>query len=315
MSASVGIAYCGPGEAVSYQLVINADAAMYEAKRAGGAGHRVVDLQAAQQERDHYHLEQDLRAALTGTGLEVAYQPIVRASDGRVSGVEALLRWTHPITGLVPAPTAISVAERSDLIVDLGAWVLARSVRDRAAWLANHPGQPLDLAVNISARQVVDPGFVHLVAGLLEQSSMDPADLVLEVTEGIFIENGARPMAVLAELRKLGVRLALDDFGTGYSSLNYLRRFPVDIVKIDQGFVADIERDPTAAAIVGAVTQLTHVLGMTVIAEGVEAPDQRDRLIDIGCELAQGFLFAEPMPDIDLTAMLDRSSHQLLHLP
>ena len=315
VSASVGIAYCGPGEAVTYQLVINADAAMYEAKRAGGAGHRVVDLQAAQQERDHYSLEQDLRSALTSTGLALAYQPIVRATDGVVTGVEALLRWTHPATGPVAAPTAINVAERSGLIVDVGAWVLARSLRDRAAWLAQHPGQPLSLAVNISARQVIDPGFVGLVAGLLEQASMDPADLVLEVTEGIFIENGEQPMAVLAELRQLGVKLALDDFGTGYSSLNYLRRFPVDIVKIDQGFVADIDRDPTAAAIVGAVTQLTHVLGMTVIAEGVEEPHQRDRLIDIGCELAQGFLFAVPMPSIDLTDLLARPESHPLQLP
>ena len=315
VTASVGVAYCGPGEAVTYQLVIDADAAMYEAKRAGGAVHRVVNLQAAQQERDHYNLEQDLRSALTGNGLDLAYQPIVRAADGVVIGVEALLRWTHPITGLVAAPTAISVAERSGLIVELGAWVLARGCQARSRWVADHPHQPVELSVNISARQVITPGFVGLVSTLLERTAMDPTDLVLEVTEGIFIENGERAMAVLGELRNLGVRLALDDFGTGYSSLNYLRRFPVDIVKIDQGFISDIGRDPAAAAIVAAVTQLTHVLGMKVIAEGVEAQHQRDELVSVGCELAQGYLFAQPMTEADFTALLQQPAGQVLSLP
>ena len=315
VTASVGVAYCGPGEAITYQLVIDADAAMYEAKRSGGAGHRVVDLAAAKKERDHYNLEQDLRSALDGTDLAVAYQPIVRATDGAVTGVEALLRWTHPITGPVPAPTTIDVAERTNLIVDVGAWVLARSCADHERWRAAYPNCPLDLSVNISTKQVVARGFIDLVSDLLDQSKMIPTDLVLELTEGIFIENGERAMGVLADLRDLGVRLALDDFGTGYSSLNYLRRFPVDIVKIDQGFIADIDRDPTAAAIVGAVTQLTHVLGMTVVAEGVEETPQRDRLNEIGCELAQGFLFAAPMTNTAFTLLLKQAGNEPLCLP
>ena len=315
VTASVGVAYCGPGEAMSYQLVIDADAAMYEAKRAGGSAHRIVNLQEAQQERDHYNLEQDLRTALTGDGLDLAYQPIVQASDGEVIGVEALLRWTHPVTGLIPALTVIGVAERSGLIVELGAWTLARSFRDWAQWLARHPAQPLDLSVNISSRQVTAPGFVELLTGLLGPAGIDPSCLILEVTEGIFIDNSELAMTVLAEVRELGVRLALDDFGTGYSSLNYLRRFPVDIVKIDQGFVADIGRDPAAAAIVAAVTQLTHDLGMTVLAEGVEAAHQRSELVEVGCELAQGYWFAQPMKEAELEALLNQPAGQLLHLP
>ena len=315
VTASVGVAYSGPGEPITYQLVIDADAAMYEAKRAGGAAHRLVDRRAAQQERDHNHLEQDLRTALSQDLLELAYQPIVRSIDGLITGVEALLRWTHPMFGPIPALTAISIAERSGLILDVGAWVLNRGCRDRARWLLSHPGQPLDLSVNVSARQVAERGFTDTVTAALQASHMDPGSLVLEVTEGIFIEDGERAMAVLADLKALGVQLALDDFGTGYSSLNYLRRFPVDIVKIDQGFVSDIGRDPAAAAIVGAVTQLTHVLGMSVIAEGVETDEQRDKLVTIGCELAQGYLFARPLPPNDLDRQLANAAGGSLRLP
>ena len=315
VTASVGVAYSGPDEAISYQLVIDADTAMYEAKRAGGAAHRVVDLSAAKQERDHNNLERALRTALSGNGLDLAYQPIVRSTDGLVTGVEALLRWTHPVSGLIPAMTAIQVAERSSLILDVGAWVLRRACHDQARWLREYPDQPLDLAVNISARQVTSQGFVPLVADTLQTTGVEPHSLVLEVTEGIFMEDGERAMAVLHELKELGVRLALDDFGTGYSSLNYLRRFPVDIVKIDQGFVADIGRDPAAAAIVTAVTQLTHVLGMTVIAEGVETEKQREKLVLMGCDLSQGFLFAEAIPAVDLTERLTPHRGELLHLP
>ena len=315
ITASVGVAYSGPGEAISYQLVIDADTAMYAAKRAGGGAHRVVDLSAAQHERDHNNLERNLRKALSGSGLDLAYQPIVRSTDGLVTGVEALLRWTHPVSGPIPAMTAIQVAERSGLILDVGAWVLRRACNDQARWLLAYPDQPLDLAVNISARQVTSPGFVALVADTLKTTGMAPNALVLEVTEGIFMEDGERAMTVLHELKDLGVRLALDDFGTGYSSLNYLRRFPVDIVKIDQGFVADIGRDPAAAAIVTAVTQLTHVLGMTVIAEGVETEKQREKLVLMGCDLSQGFLFAEAIPAVDLTERLTPHRGELLHLP
>ena len=315
VTASVGVAYSRPGEPITYQLVIDADSAMYEAKRAGGAAHRVVDRRAAQQERDHNNLEQDLRVALSQDLLELAYQPIVRSADGLITGVEALLRWTHPVSGPIPALTAINIAERSGLILDIGAWVLNRGCRDRARWLLRHPGQPLDLSVNVSARQVTGLGFADKVTTALQESRMDPAALVLEVTEGIFIEDGEQAMAVLAELKTLGVRLALDDFGTGYSSLNYLRRFPVDIVKIDQGFVADIGRDPVAAAIVAAVTHLTHVLGMSIIAEGVENQEQRDKLVTIGCELAQGYLFARPLSPDELDRQLTGASNGPLRLP
>jgi diguanylate cyclase (GGDEF)-like protein len=315
VTASVGVAYSGPGGGVSYQLVIDADTAMYQAKRLGGAGHRVLDLHAAEQARSQLNLEQDLRAALDDDVLELAFQPVVRASDGLLTGVEALLRWRHPTLGMVSPQTAIRVAELSGLIVDIGGWVLSRACRERGRWLRDHPGQPLTMAVNVSARQLLSRGFVDSVSQILDDTHMDPKSLVLEVTEGIFIEDGERAMTVLADLKRLGLKLALDDFGTGYSSLNYLRRFPVDIVKIDQSFVADIGRDTATAAIVSALTHLTHVLGMTITAEGVETASQRDQLVSLGCELAQGYLFAAPMPAAELSAYLADAKGAPLRLP
>ncbi|HEY8720459.1 putative bifunctional diguanylate cyclase/phosphodiesterase [Pengzhenrongella sp.] len=307
VTASVGIAYAGPGERVTDGLVLDADMAMYQAKRRGGGTHQVIDLRLAAETHERNQLERDLQVALANADLAVAYQPIVRTEDGFVTGVEALLRWTIPDRGPIPAATAVAVAEQSGLITRIGAWVLERACWDRVDWLANHPGRPLDLSVNVSPRQLMAPGFAKTVAGVLERTRMDPAALVLEVTEGILVEDGDRAMRVLRELKALGVRLALDDFGTGYCSLTYLRRFPIDIVKIDQTFVADIGRDPASSAIVAAVTSLSHVLGMHVTAEGVETEEQREEVVSIGCELAQGYLFARPMTARDLALELELS--------
>ncbi|WP_407341358.1 putative bifunctional diguanylate cyclase/phosphodiesterase [Pengzhenrongella phosphoraccumulans] len=262
-TASVGIAYAGPGEAVTDALVLDADIAMYQAKRRAGATHQMLNLRLAEDAHDRNQLERDLREALFHGDLAVAYQPIVSSADGFVTGVEALLRRTHPARGPVAARTAITIAEQSGLIAGVGAWVLEQSCRDWGVWLAGHPGHPLDLSVNVSARQLMMPGFVGSVADVIERTGMDPGALVLEMTEGIFVEDGARAMSVLGELKNLGIRLALDDFGTGYSSLSYRRRFPVDIVKIDQSFVADMGRDPAASTMVAAVTHLAHDLGIT----------------------------------------------------
>ncbi len=315
ISASVGIAYCGPGEAVTAQLVVDADVAMYQAKPAGGGAHRVIDLRAAQDALDRSRLEQDLARALTTGDLYVAYQPIVNARDGLVRGVEALLRWRHPLLGDVPALTAVSVAEQSGLIAQVGRRVLERACQDRCSWLAEHPTHPLQLSVNVSARQLLAPGFAGRVGDVLQQTGMDPTALVLEVTESIFIDDSERAIGVLADLKHLGVRLALDDFGTGYCSLGYLRRLLVDIIKIDRGFVAAVQRDSTAAAIVAAVTDLAHVLGMTVTAEGVETAGERDQVRALGCDSAQGYLYARPVTAAAIGALLEGAGGAQLHLP
>ncbi len=303
LTASVGVAFAGPGEEISSRLVVNADMAMYQAKRRGGARHQIINLREAADTDDRNSLDRDLRAALADGTLRLAYQPIVRTSDGVMSGVEALLRWNHPLRGAVAPVSMVAVAEQSGLIVKLGAWVLERSCRDRSHWLREHPGVPLDLAVNVSGRQLMSQDFAATVDSVLSRTGMDPLALVLEITENVLIEESDRTMAALGRLKELGIRVALDDFGTGYSSLSYLRHLPIDMVKIDKSFVADIGRDGSASAIVAAVTNLAHVLGLTVTAEGVETQDQHDQVVAIGCESTQGFFYARPLP---AAAVLDR---------
>ena len=289
VSASVGMAYAGRAEDIGHRLVRDADTAMYQAKRKGGAAHQVIDLREAEQSADRLQLTGDLWAAFAAEQLSVAYQPIVRVADGSVSGVEALLRWTHPLRGPVSPLTVVSIAEQSSLILDLGNWVLRSACTDHRRLMSAQSGRPLDLAVNVSGRQLMDPGYPAQVASVLADTGTDPDCLILELTEGIFLDDPGRTVAVLNELKSHGVRLALDDFGTGYSSLSYLRQYPVDIVKIDQGFVDDIGQEPTGSAIIGAVTHLAHVLGLTVTAEGVETAVQHDEVARIGCEYAQGY--------------------------
>jgi diguanylate cyclase (GGDEF)-like protein len=315
IKASVGMAFAGPGENVSEELVDQADIAMYQAKRKGGGRHQIIDIREALQTDDRNSLERDLRLAFADGNLAVAYQPIVRSSDGLVTGVEALLRWTDVHRGAVSPMAMVNIAEQSGLINEIGAWVLEQSCLDHATWLQEHPGVHLDLAVNISTRQLMSADICPVVANVLDRTGMDPTELILEMTENIFIEDGERAMSVLTTLKDLGVRLALDDFGTGYSSLGYLRRLPVHIVKIDQGFIADIDHATTGGAIVAAVTNLAHVFGLTVTAEGVETESQRDAVSTIGCESAQGYFYARPMPAAAFGAQLGDLPTAPLHLP
>ncbi len=314
VTASVGMAFSGPGEEISNELVVKADMAMYQVKRKGGRGHQIIDMREALRTSRYNSLASDLRDALAVDALDVAYQPIVRSEDGLVTGVEALLRWTHPDRGPISPLAMVGVAEQSGLINEIGAWILERGCRDRVRWAHDHPTTPLDLAVNVSARQLIGPGFGAKVAAVLTTTGMDPAALQLEMTENILIEDSERAMSVLAELNELGVRLALDDFGTGYSSLSYLERLPIHIVKIDQRFIANIGRGP-GRAIVAAVTDLAHVLGLTVVAEGVETEVQRDEVSAIGCEFAQGYFYARPMPADAIVSQLGSRPAQPLHLP
>jgi diguanylate cyclase (GGDEF)-like protein len=315
ISASVGMAFAGPGKDISEQLVDEADMAMYQAKRKGGARHQIIDIREAIQTDDGNSLERDLRIALDEGQLDVAYQPIVRNADGLVTGVEALLRWTDPQRGAVSPMAMVTVAEQSGLIDEIGVWVLEHSCRDHGRWLQLHPGSRLDLAVNVSTRQLMNPEILSTLRSVLDRTGMEPTSLILEMTENIFIEDGERAISVLTHLRDLGVRLALDDFGTGYSSLEYLRRLPVDIVKIDQRFIADIDLASTGGAIVAAVTDLAHVFGLTVTAEGVETESQRDAVSEIGCESAQGYFFARPMAASAFASQLDADRVEPFRLP
>jgi diguanylate cyclase (GGDEF)-like protein len=295
LTASVGVAFAGPGREISSRLVADADVAMYQAKRKGGAGHQILDLREALETSDRNGLDHDLRSAFAQDKLSLVYQPIVRGADDTITGVEALLRWEDPIRGHVSPLAMIEAAEQNGLIIQIGAWVIDVACRDHAKWRLDHPDIRLDLAVNVSPRQLISADFCSTVTSILTGTNMAVDALVLEVTESILISDGGRAINVLADLRKLGVRLALDDFGTGFSSLNYLRRMPIDIVKIDQSFIADINPAAPERSITAAITSLAHVLGLTVTAEGVETDDQREGVRSIGCESAQGFLYAPPM--------------------
>jgi EAL domain-containing protein (putative c-di-GMP-specific phosphodiesterase class I) len=286
---------------------------MYQAKRSGGGMHHVLDLQAVHAAADLHRLEVDLHRAQARHQLALAYQPVVRTVDGMVVGVEALLRWTHPDQGAVPALTAVRMAERNGLIGSIGEWVLQRACADRTRWSDLHPDRPLDVSVNISGSQLMSAGFCDTVERVLTATGMDPTALLLEVTEAVCIDDADRAQAVLQELGGFGVRLALDDFGTGYCSLTYLHRFPIHMVKIDQSFISHLATDSTARLITAAVTDLAHALGLTVTAEGVETAEQHADVVTIGCELSQGFLHGRPLTDAEVVAVLqgDRGPLQL----
>jgi diguanylate cyclase (GGDEF)-like protein len=316
VTASVGIAYAGRGEHLTEELIAQADSAMYQAKTRGGASHHIIDLRGTSHQPDWRHLERDLLGALTAESLEVHYQPVVRSADGLLTGVEALLRWPHPHYGQVPPQKVVALAEADGLISQIGAWVFERACRDRLAWVAQNPQlTKFEMSVNVSTIQLVGDGFAEAVAQILQETGTRAKNVVLEMTESIFIEDDRRSANVLAELRRLGVGLSLDDFGSGYSSLGYLRSFPVDAVKIDQMFLTDLGRDPVGAAVLAAVTDLAHVLQLQVTAEGVESQYQRDEVAKVGCEYSQGFYYARPMPADAFSALLDSADGKPIHLP
>ena len=315
VTASVGIAFSGPGVEVPEQILQDADAAMYQAKGKGGAHHQVIDLREHDLAQRRVGMLQDLRGAMERGELRTDYQPIVRTTDGCMTGVEALLRWSDPIRGLVSPETIVPLAERSGLITPIGRWVLEQACRDRSRWQDAHRHGELMISVNVSPQQLMSEGFAATVETILSDTATRPGALMLEVTESVFVHDGDRALTVLNDLRDLGVSVALDDFGTGYSSLSYLRRFPVDVVKIDKGFIAELS-NPTTSAIVSAVVGLSHVLGMTVVAEGVETAEQRGDVAALDCEASQGFFFAHPMSADVLDDLLrDAVGHTELRLP
>jgi EAL domain-containing protein (putative c-di-GMP-specific phosphodiesterase class I) len=268
---------------------------MYQAKRAGGDRHQLIDLRERFQTETRASLERDLRSAAARGELYLEYQPIARTRDGQITGIEALLRWNHPLRGPIAPLTLISIAEQSDLILSVGAWVLERACRDFRRLNTVVQPSTLELFVNVSPHQLMGRGFCDSVEKILKTVGDEPKRLTLEITENVYVEDGERAIMVLEDLKGVGVRIALDDFGTGYSSLSYLQRFPIDIIKIDQGFTAKLGHDPASGVIVAAVIDVAHTLGKKVIAEGVATADQHDRLTALGCDSFQGYYLARPM--------------------
>jgi diguanylate cyclase (GGDEF)-like protein len=303
ITASVGIAFAGPEVDSAEQALQDADAAMYQAKRRGPGGHAVFNLSEHRLATHRTSLSRDLRGALDRGELHIVYQPIVASTDGRILGTEALLRWSHPRHGAVPAATAVGLAEQSGVILEIGRWILEQACLELKRW-QDQGVADLHVAVNVSTHQLMAPGFVGIVTDVLRDSGINPPSLTLEMTETVFARDSERALLVLDDLKRLGVLLALDDFGTGYSSLSYLNRFPVDVVKIDRGFIAGLGEDHASTLIVDAVVGLAHGLDLTVVAEGVESEAQHQAVVSIGCDACQGYYFARPAPAVDIEAML-----------
>jgi len=272
-------------------LLRNADAAMHRVKTEGRNGFQFYAAAMTRQAADRIELENELRLALQNNQLEMHYQPQVVLADGRIVGVEALMRWNHAQRGSIPPGQFIPVAEDSDLIHPLGAFALAESCRQIRVW-GDAGSAELRLAVNVSARQFRSPGFVNTVERALRASGLAPRNLELELTEGVLVESRDRTVAVLKGLKELGVQIAVDDFGMGYSSLSYLSRLPIDCLKIDRTFVSQAHRHGQDAAITQAVISLAHLLGVRVIAEGVETVEQLEFLRMHRCDQAQGYFFS-----------------------
>jgi diguanylate cyclase (GGDEF)-like protein/PAS domain S-box-containing protein len=295
VSASIGIALTGSRTRRADSLLSDADSALQRAKHRGGGIYELFDETVRAQLIERLELEQALRQAVDGDELRTLYQPIVSLKEGRLVGVEALVRWDQPGRGLRLPAEFVPFAEETGLIVPLGAWVLAESCRQAARWRANGPRTlPPTVHVNLSPRQFAEPHLLDLVAGALADTGTDPDRLCLEVTERALAANPASAATTLKRLSGLGVRVSVDDFGTGYSSLASLQYLPLSSLKIDRSFVARLDLAPSDDAMVAAVIGLAHTLGLTVIAEGVETPGQLAKLDELGCDYAQGYLFARP---------------------
>jgi diguanylate cyclase (GGDEF)-like protein len=294
-TASVGVALGAAGHPPE-ELLGNAEAAMYRAKERGRARVELHDATQRARLAARAQMEDDLRRALGSEDeLWVAYQPIHKA-DGAIAAVEALVRWNHPEHGFVPPSDFIPVAEECGLIDVLGERILRDACHQVARWRATTPLSDLKLSVNVSARQIASPGIVAVVSDVLAESGLPPRALWLELTEGLLLEESQGTIETLWGLRSLGLQLVLDDFGTGYSSLGYLRRYPIDVLKIDRAFVADLgEEGDGEAALVAAIAAMGQALGIETVAEGVETAGQLDRLVALGCDHVQGYHLGRPL--------------------
>ncbi|MDT8388090.1 MAG: GGDEF domain-containing phosphodiesterase [Thiogranum sp.] len=274
-------------------LISCADQALQQVKGAGG-GFRAYESGLSALARERLMLENHLRQALERGELELVYQPQVALSSGSIIGAEALLRWNHPVMGLLPPSKFIPLAEESGLIIPIGEWILRQACFQAQAWNRG-AASPIRIAVNLSARQFISKDIIRTIAETLEQSGLPPQYLEVEVTESLAMDDVPHSIDQLRELKALGVGIALDDFGTGYSSLAYLRQFPLERLKIDRSFVSNVERESGDAILVRSIIELGHSLGMQVIAEGIESQGQYAFLREAGCDEAQGFLFSRPV--------------------
>jgi diguanylate cyclase (GGDEF)-like protein/PAS domain S-box-containing protein len=306
VTASVGVVVTTDPYVGGDVLLRDADAAMYQAKERGRNHYQFFDPELRDRAAITYAVETDLGRALERRQFRLEYQPLFSLPDQRLVGVEALIRWDHPDRGCVPPDEFIGVAETRGLIVPIGSWVLEEACRQVKEWaqLNGPSAASLRVAVNVSGRQLREPDFATTVKETLARYGLEPGRLCLEITETALIEEAVQAREVLEELAALGVHIALDDFGTGYSSLAHLRQFPVDVLKIDRTFVDKLSGGDREREIVAAVIAMAHVLGMTVVGEGIETVDQLHHLIDLSCDTGQGYLLARPQKPPEISKLL-----------
>jgi diguanylate cyclase (GGDEF)-like protein len=306
LTASVGVAVGEVDGPAPELLLRDADVAMYRAKESGRDRYEVFDQTMLADSSERLSVENDLRYGIGQGQLRLYYQPIVHLDTGAVAGFEALVRWQHPSRGLLPPSEFIATAEASGLIVPLGRHVLAEACTQAAMWAGAHAsGEQLRISVNVSAKQLAQPGWTDEVAQILAESRLAPRQLVLEITESVLMDDTDSTALRLEELRRLGVRIAIDDFGTGYSSLGYLRRLPVDILKIDKSFIDGVAEGPHESALARAVVKLASTLRLEAVAEGINSRKQLLQLRRLRCPYGQGFFFSRPQPPSAIPGLLD----------
>ncbi len=314
ISMSMGLAITESGTSPE-ELVGEADAAMYEAKARGRNRIEVFDPSMRARLTERIEITNGFRGALERGEFHLCYQPMFALDTLRIVGFEALARWDHPALGPVPPSTFVPVAEETGFIVPLGRWALLEATRQLAEW-SGITERPLRMAVNLSRRQLTAPELADDVRLAIRTSGIAPSQLVLEITENVLMDDPERATVALAELRSMGIAIAVDDFGTGYSSLSYLQRFPVDVLKIDRAFIEPLNRsEPASTALVSTIIGLARTMGLDVVAEGIERPDQLDRLVELGCSTGQGFLMSRPLDAATAAGFLTSRHDGLVPLP
>ena len=305
IDASIGIAFSAVGHQDAETLLQYAELALHTAKKNGKGRLEVFEPVMHAALKKGADLESDLRLAVDRDEFVLRYQPIVELGSGRINGFEALVRWIHPQLGMVPPLDFIPLAEETGLIVPIGTWVLEEACRHGADWNRRRAaGEPLSISVNLSARQLEQPQLSQLVADVLAATGLAGRQLTLELTESLLIDDVETTVARLGQLKALGVRLAIDDFGTGYSSLAYLRRFPIDILKIDKLFVDAVATETPETSLTGAIVHLARTMHLSTVAEGIESVGQCGPLRDSGCQFGQGYYFAKPLTSIEAETLL-----------
>ncbi len=305
ISASIGIVLGTRDYKLAEHVLRDADTAMYQAKINGKACHQVFNLKMHRNASRRLKLETDLRLALVRQELAVYYQPIISLDTGALLGFEALVRWHHPEGNLVSPGEFIPIAEETGLIVPLGLWVMRSACRQLSIWQRKHSIHHLKISVNLSAKQFCQPDLIEKIDQILQETQLDSQSLKLEITESAIVDNAESATLLFQKLRQRKIQLSIDDFGTGYSSLSHLHRFPVNTLKIDRSFVDRIGKDGDKSEIIQAIVTLAKQLGMTIVAEGIETPQQKDYLRVLGCDEGQGYLFAKPLSTQEVESIFD----------